>query len=294
MNEILELTKRNVKIFLRDKTAVFFSFLSIIILLGLYMLFLKNAYTVKEMTDVLSKNQTTFFTFSLLMSGVLVINTLTLSLGNLGNIVNDFDQRLMDAFVITPVKKIKIILAYYFSSFLITVFFTLVLWFLTILIIGLMTTYWYGIGIIVSVTGILILYTFISSAVMIFITTFIKSTNAFGAVAGIFGTVVGFMCGIYMPLSILPKAIRNISSLLPFTHMTILLKQLLTKQSLQEFSTVFPAEVIDNIRSSFVINEIPVFGLYIKMGWLLVFSVLLAVLCIFLSTWRLKKRIKIL
>ena len=57
MNDILVLTKRNIKIYLRDKAAVFFSFLSIIILLALYFLFLKNAYITDELADLLAKNE---------------------------------------------------------------------------------------------------------------------------------------------------------------------------------------------------------------------------------------------
>ncbi len=71
MNDILVLTKRNIKIYLRDKAAVFFSFLSIIILLALYFLFLKNAYITDELADLLAKNEIEFITNSLMISGVL-------------------------------------------------------------------------------------------------------------------------------------------------------------------------------------------------------------------------------
>ena len=40
MKIILALSKRNLRLFVRDKALVFFSFLSVIIILGLYVLFL--------------------------------------------------------------------------------------------------------------------------------------------------------------------------------------------------------------------------------------------------------------
>ena len=40
MRTITQLTLRNMKIFLRNKSEVFFSFLSVFIILGLYVLFL--------------------------------------------------------------------------------------------------------------------------------------------------------------------------------------------------------------------------------------------------------------
>lgn len=58
-------------------------------------------------------------------------------------------------------------------------------------------------------TGLLGLYTFISITFMIWITTFIKSVNAFGTVSGILGTVIEFTSEIYMPLSELPEVVKK-------------------------------------------------------------------------------------
>ena len=43
MNAILVFAWRNIRLFFRDKTSVFFSFLSVLIIVGLYALFLGDA-----------------------------------------------------------------------------------------------------------------------------------------------------------------------------------------------------------------------------------------------------------
>lgn len=292
MFEMTLLIVRNIKIFIRDKTTVFFSFLSVIILLGLYLLFLKNAYHIEFLDQVMTPNQLDFMVNSMLMGGVLVINTTTLSLGNLGNIVNDFEDHKIDAFIITPIQRIKIILSYLIASILITLVFTLLMWFLTILIVGLSTQIWYRMDVILKTTGLLVLYTFISTSIMILLITYIKSTNAFGAISGILGTVIGFMSGIYLPLSQLPQNIQVFSTMLPYTHMTIYLKRVMMTQSFEILSNKIPKEAMQEIQQGYTIAPLPVLGYHLDPVWILCLCILLSILCIFCATIRLMKRIK--
>src|SRR5690554_3202617 len=120
MIELKALTIRNMKVFLRDKVAVFFSFLSVIILLALYLLFIGNNYKPNELIGVLTEGEINFLVYSQLLPGLLVINSLTISLGNLGNIINDIELKIADGFLVTPVKRTVVIFAYYASSFIIT------------------------------------------------------------------------------------------------------------------------------------------------------------------------------
>lgn len=292
MNEILALSKRNIKIFLRDKSAVFFSFLSIIILLTLYLLFLKNNYMSDELMAVIGKDQMLYIASTIMMSGVLVINTLTVSLGNLGNIVNDFTNHTIDGFIVAPVKKYKLIIGYYIASILLTLIFTLLMWAVIIVYIGLSSGIWFTFNKILIASLYLILYTFISTGFMIFIVTFIDSVNAFGALSGIFGTVIGFACGIYMPLSILPNFIQNVSSLIPFTHMTILLKQTLLSDVFVPLESVIPVDELSAIKDIYGVNNLPVLSFNIPYFWIMLFSVILSLGLLFWSARRISKKIK--
>lgn len=96
MNEILTLMGRNIKIYLRDKVAVFFSFLSVIILLMIYILFLGNQFTSPSLEAIMSQAELDFFKYSVMMPGVLVLNTITISMGNLGTLIEDMDKKYLD------------------------------------------------------------------------------------------------------------------------------------------------------------------------------------------------------
>ena len=286
MFNITSLIKRNVKVFLRDKAAVFFSFLSVIILLGLYFLFLGRQYTTGGSFDSIEDNLKTFLGVGVIMGGVLVINTVSLSLGVMGTIVSDIETRRLEGFMVTPIERYKVILSYFISSTLVTVVLSLMMWGLTILYVGLSSGYWYNLETILVSSLLILFYTFISSALMLFLVTLIKSQNAFGALAGVLGTVIGFMSGIYMPLFVLGKGMSNVASVVPFTHMTILLKQVILKQAYAEL----PAPFAEALGQSYGTQEIGVFGIDIPMFWLMVGSFGVALILLALAYRNMNKK----
>ncbi len=277
MNDLMSLVKRNTLAFLRDKAAVFFSFLSVIILLALYFLFIGKQYT-SDLTMV-SDEMKIFLSVGVIMGGVLVINTVSLSLGVMGNIITDLQFKRLDAFLVTPVKRYKIILSYYITSIIVTAVLTLIMWLLTILYVGIFSGYWYTFLTIIKVSGLLIFYTFISATLMIFLTTILKSVNAFGALSGVLGTFIGFISGIYMPLFVLGKSMVYVASVVPFTHMTILLKQVLLKEPY----ALLPGEMVNEISSFYGTNEVGVLGLDVNLFWILLVSLLLSFLLLYLA-----------
>jgi multidrug/hemolysin transport system permease protein len=274
MFDLVCLVKRNIYTFLRDKTAVFFSFLSVIILLALYFLFIGRQYTTGGSLDLIDENLRTFLGVSIIMGGVLVINTISLSLGVMGNVITDLANHRLDGFLVTPVKRYKIILSYYISAILVTSILSLFMWVLTILYVGLLSGYWYTLSTILQASGLIIFYTFISASLMIFLTTLLKSVNAFGALSGILGTIVGFISGIYMPLFVLGKSMIYVASLVPFTHMTIILKNVLLKEPYEALAKEVPQEVMNEIEVAYGTVEIGILGQDVKM-WIIITAILL-------------------
>lgn len=291
MNEILTLMGRNIKIYLRDKVAVFFSFLSVIILLLIYILFLGNQFTSPSLEAILTASEIDFFKYSVMMPGVLVLNTITISMGNLGTLIEDMDKRYLDGFLVTPVKRSKIVVSYYLSSLIITLVFTILMWLLAVVLIGLTTGIYYRFDIILMSVGLIIVFSFISSSMMVLITTFIKSMNAFGAFSGVFGSLIGFTTGIYMPLSVLPSFMLDIASVIPFTHFVVLLKSIIMTQSIDMIAGGgVPEDAINGIKEGFGASEIGIIGIDVSMLWILVLSSILAVVFLVLATLRMSRR----
>ncbi len=285
MFETWALIKRHILRFLRDKVAVFFSFLSVIILIALYFLFIGRMYTSGgAMDSITDEGLKTQLVMGVMMGGVLVINSMSLSLGMMGNIIEDLNNQSLDAFLVTPIKRRRIILSYYLAANIVTSILSLFMWLITIFYTGIFGGAWYSLAIILKVSGILVFYTFISSSLMIYITTLLKSVNAFGTLSGILGTFVGFLSGIYMPLSVLGSAMKNVASIVPFTHMTILLKNVLLEEPMEKLGAMINNEqIMSEIKTDFGMDYIKVIGLDIPMFWIFVLIMMLTGLMLFLA-----------
>jgi multidrug/hemolysin transport system permease protein len=282
MKDILTLTKRHIKNYLRDKSTVFFSFLSVIILLAIYLLFLGKQYPTLE---GLTNFQQTYFKWGFIMGGVIVVNTINLSLGVIGLYVTDLEQKKLDGFFVSPIKRYKITLSYYLATTLVTLVFTLLMLFFIILYLGISTGVFYSFSSIVTLIGVVTLFVFISSSIMIFLASFLKSANALGAASAIIGTVIGFIAGIYIPLYLLDSFTKNLAAVLPFSHMTLFLRRLLIGSDL--------LNTIDaNIIEGFALDRITLFGVDVPALIALIASSLIAVAVLILSYFKINKKEK--
>lgn len=290
MYDLTSLVKRHILTFLRDKTAVFFSFLSVLILLALYFLFIGKQYTDGEELAFLDSNMKTYLTAGIMMGGILIINTASLSLGMMGNLINDLVQRKLDGFLVTPVKRYKIILSYYISSIIVTAVLSLLMWLLTFLYVGIASGYWYSLQVFVNTSLLVVFFTFISSTLMIYLTTMIKSINAFGALSGVLGTFIGFTSGIYIPLFVLGKSMTYVASVIPFTHMAIVLKNVLLEGPYKILAETIPTEGIAQIETIYGTVEIGVLGMDVPMWIIMLTSMGLAFLLLFLSYRNMNKK----
>lgn len=290
MYDLTSLTKRHILIFLRDKTAVFFSFLSVLILLALYFLFIGKQYTGGSEFDFLEPEMKTYMTSGIMMGGILIINTASLSLGMMGNLINDLVLRKLDGFLVTPVKRYKIILSYYIAAIIVTAVLSLLMWYLTVLYVGISSGYWYSLKAILNASVLVIFFTFISSTLMIYLTTMIKSINAFGALSGILGTFIGFTSGIYIPLFVLGKTMTHVASLIPFTHMAIILKTVLLEGPYEILAQTIPPEGMAEIETAFGTKEIGVLGMDVQMWIIMLASIGLAFILLFFAYRNMNKK----
>ncbi len=288
MYEMTALIKRHMLRFLRDKAAVFFSFLSVLILISLYILFIGKQYT--QGLEYLDKELRTALVVGVMMGGVLVINSMSLSLGMMGNIIEDLEHHALDAFLVTPAKRRYIILSYYLAAIIVTSILSIFMWILTVIYAG-VQGYWYPVDVMLLVPLILVLYTFISSSLMIYITTLLKSVNAFGTLSGILGTLIGFASGIYMPLVYLGETTTFVASINPFTHMAIWLKTILLKSPIDTLShDINDPAIMAEIKTNYGLDEIGVLGLDLPLGIIFIGIGMLAILFLYLAFKNMTKK----
>ena len=123
---MISLVKRHLLVFLRDKWSVFFSLLSVLIVILLYTLFLIKMHDTSLPEALQGTTEAQHLTYTWLFSGVLMVSTVTVPLGFLGTMIRDRTERISNDFYVTPLKRLSITLSYLIAAFIITVMLALV------------------------------------------------------------------------------------------------------------------------------------------------------------------------
>jgi multidrug/hemolysin transport system permease protein len=233
MYNALLLAQRNLRIYLRDRTAVFLSFLGAIILVLLYILFIFKL-NMNGITDEMDKQgipytekDISYFINTWVVAGIVFVTTVTTGLGALAGYVDDRVTNRFTEFVVMPIQRWQIVLGYYLSG--LTASFGMA----TFVLLG-------GWGAIFAMEGhapspLNILYawglTFVCSAAFtalnIFLVTLTASLGAFVSLSTITGTMIGFLAAAYIPEHMMPNAVSKAINVLPWAHGASLIRQAL-------------------------------------------------------------------
>jgi len=241
------LLKRNIKIYFRDRVNMFFSLLSILVIIGLYIVFLGNNWRQALMEDLVDAD---VLLYSWLAAGIVAVATITTTLGAFSVIIDDRINKIDKGFYASPVKRKSIVSAYLLSAFVVGMIMstlTFVLFSLYILFIG--GTLLSPIGYL-QVLGVLVVSTLSGTAMVCFIASFIRTSSAFTSISTILGTLVGFLAGIYFPIGVLPESVQMVIRLFPPSYGGMLLRRILMENPIVNSFYGIPTEYIDEFRET--------------------------------------------
>ncbi|MBP3604545.1 MAG: ABC transporter permease [Lachnospiraceae bacterium] len=243
MKEIYYLFKRNVLVFLRDYGAVFFSVLSMLIILLLMVVFLGKMNTDEVLwilseyggeRDALTDEKNAGYLIQMwTLAGILAVNTVTVSLTVMQTMIRDEVKGQLACFYVAPVKRIKIALGYILAAWAIGSGMS----FLTLLV-GEVYMVAQGNPLLsmdafVKVLFMIMLNAFVYAAVGYLLALFIHSESAWGGMLTVVGTLVGFLGGIYLPVSMLSENIVKVLKCLPVLHGASMMREVLTKDAME-------------------------------------------------------------
>ncbi|MDR0957010.1 MAG: ABC transporter permease [Candidatus Nomurabacteria bacterium] len=286
MSIVGNLVGRSVKLFVRDKTTVFFACMSVLILIGLYFLFIAKIYV--ENLSGLDNSAAYFLVYSQVMAGVVVLNAFSFSVSFYGKVAEDFKRGRLSAFSLTQAKPRQILVAYVLSGFLVPVIFNLIMWILALVLMGILTGYVLPIATILLSLAVIVVVSLISSALMFLITVFVKEPAAMGAISGGGGAILGFLCGVYTPYSQLGRGVEILGSALPFSHLTIWLKIIVSSGAMTTLG-ITDSVTRDAILTNFSANSIGFLGINMPLSATIFISVVIVAMC-FLASWVILKR----
>lgn len=250
-----QLTKRHFLVFFKNKIRVFYTMIVPFILIAVYICFLRTLElsTVQNMLYEFGLESTEELDYhihtlidSWMMSGLIAFSTITISIQTNNIIINDKETGVNRDFASSPIGKNSLIASYFLFNFIVTFLICLFVWIMCLLYLFIMGEF------VITIADLFIMFLMIgfacitSTLITLFICSFIKKEATLASIIAILSAVVGFLIGVYMPLSMFPVWVRNICSLIPGTYSCNLLRFSFLNTPIKDFIDYVSASNISN------------------------------------------------
>lgn len=263
MTQFIQLTKRNILLYFRDRNSVFFSMLSMIIIITLMLVFLGDM-SISNIINMLEelpnhnisddKENAELLILVWTVAGIVPVNAVTVTLSALAPIVKDKTTGKINSIYTSPASRFTITLSYVTASCISAVIICLIT--LAVSEAYLLTK---GNDIFtlkehLQILLMILVNSFAYSAIMYLCATLIKSEGAWSAIGTIVGTLVGFLGGIYIPVGQFSQGLVNIISCTPVIYGTVMFRNIMTKSIVNKTFSDVPSEMISQYKEAMGIN----------------------------------------
>ena len=259
MTGLANLTRRNCKLFFKDKGMFFTSLITPGVLLVLYITFLAGVYR-----DSFVSAMPAGFTVDSalidatvggqLVSSLLAVCCVTVAFCSNLRMVQDKVTGAIHDLTVTPLRRSTLSLSYFLASALTTLIISF-----TALVLGLLYLVkmgWYlSAGDVCLIVLDVTLLSLFGTALACVVNAPLSTNGQASAVGTIVSAGYGFICGAYMPISSFGTGLQRVLSFLPGTYGTSLLRNHFLKGVYAEMAeTGFPAQVVEGIKDSIDCN----------------------------------------
>lgn len=270
---MFELISRNRKVYTRDRLAFFMSFLSVIILILVYQVFL-GQIQIDAIKEALGSDTASSDTIKMvnywLISGLTTIISMTSTLGAFGVMVSDKEKKLSEDF--------KVELSYAIFAILFGIILTM---FSCVFAIGIFNGFSslldYSAMDYLKIFGIVSLSTVLSATIVLPVLAFIRTSSAFTTLSTIVGTFIGFISGVYLSIGSVGETLQQVMSWFPMTQVNALLKQVLMKDSIAQVFDSAPSSVVNEYKESYGVVLQNVSGDHLSNQFMLIYISLIIV-----------------
>ncbi len=245
------LLKRHMLIFLRDRWAVFFSFLSVVIILFLFAFFLGSLHDASVPEAFRGTAEADYLVNAWLFSGVLFVSTVTIPFGFLTFMVRDVETGVLDDFFVTPAPRTRIVISYLLAAVIISTGLGIVNLLVGMIVIFLVSSYTLPVLTVFHILALVLFSSAIFSALAYVVMSFLRSMNATGTLNTLVGTLIGFLAGIYVPVGNFSSRVGSVLSLLPTLQLSSLFRQVYMADAL---GTLYGGASADGYRLFFGVD----------------------------------------
>ncbi|MBQ2093622.1 MAG: hypothetical protein II190_03460, partial [Ruminococcus sp.] len=220
------MTVRNIKVYAKDKLAIILSILTQIIVLMLFLLFIKNVYvngineTLGELKNMLESKDINALVNSWLISGVIGTAVVTVALNTLSVMVHDKVEKIDYDYTAASVKGRTVVLSYFSGAVISTIIISSILLTAGLVFIAVTSGFFYAFADILKIYALVILGSISSTLVLMVFTSFFKKASTLSSFGILVSASIGFVVGAYMPVTEFSEQIQTAVNLVPGSQIT--------------------------------------------------------------------------
>ena len=246
MRGILGFIKRNVLLFFKDWQSILFSLLTSIIVLVLYLLFLKGTFVsaiqsameqYPGLASMVPQKDIDMFANLFLLSGILGSAMISVPFSCITVLVKDRANKVDYDILSTPLKRGQIIFAYFVSAVLTSILLNSIILAVGLIGIRMQGNMYLNVSQVVKAFSVVALGSISASAIFMIIVLFFKTVSACEAFFGILSAASGFVIGAYIPISQFSNEVQTVCNLFPASQITIMLRNILLNGLLEHINT---------------------------------------------------------
>lgn len=286
MKTLYYLTKRNTKLYFKDKGLFFPSLITPIILLVLYATFLKKVYKDSFLGSLLVSGPTVkesvidAYAGGQLISSLLAVICVTVAFCSNILMIKDKTSGARKDLTVSPLNVRILGLSYYLSTMISTLIITFTAAIVSFLYLGFTGSWYLSVSDVILIFLDVFLLSLFGTALSSCVNFFLSSDGQASAVGTIVSAGYGFICGAYMPISSFGSGLKKFLSFLPGTYGTSLLRNHALRGSFEQMTKDgFPESIITEIKKS-VDCSIEFYGKTVQTGTMyliLIFSIILLI-----------------
>ena len=245
MRGISGLIKRNLLLFFKDWQSILFSLLTSIIVLVLYLLFLKGTFVsaiqsameqYPGLASMVPQKDIDMFANLFLLSGILGSAMISVPFSCITVLVKDRANKVDYDILSTPLKRGQIIFAYFVSAVLTSTLLTNIILAVGLIGIRMQGNMYLNISQVVKAFSVVALGSISASAIFMIVVLFFKTVRACEAFFGILSAASGFVIGAYIPISQFSNEVQTVCNLFPASQITIMLRNILLNGLLEHIN----------------------------------------------------------
>ena len=246
MRGISGLIKRNLLLFFKDWQSILFSLLTSIIVLVLYLLFLKGTFVsaiqsameqYPGLASMVLQKDIDMFANLFLLSGILGSAMISVPFSCITVLVKDRANKVDYDILSTPLKRGQIIFAYFVSAVLTSTLLNSIILAVGLIGIRMQGNMYLNISQVVKAFSVVALGSISASAIFMIVVLFFKTVSACEAFFGILSAASGFVIGAYIPISQFSNEVQTVCNLFPASQITIMLRNILLNGLLEHINT---------------------------------------------------------